>query len=233
MSIGNEVMFIDTVKYFQQSLGSLASNLTENEKLVIWKECKKFIKKDENLARKFNLCSKEDQKWVSEYLSTGKGTIPYEMITGYDSFDISPDDENFFLPHHFYSSLKDKIMANEEYENVKKKLSDKETFLGLGELNKIYNFQDAIILCEIFEQRSEQLQKLFKFNPRKCNSASSFSGCAHRDQSKCLIALPTNVEHVRVFEKTLIGGFSYVNTRLAFDMQILLNDKENEKVVFD
>ena len=35
MSIGNEVMFIDTVKYFQQSLGSLASNLTENEKLVI------------------------------------------------------------------------------------------------------------------------------------------------------------------------------------------------------
>ena len=124
-------------------------------------------------------------------------------------------------------------MANEEYENVKKKLSDKETFLGLGELNKIYNFQDAIILCEIFEQRSEQLQKLFKFNPRKCNSASSFSGCAHRDQSKCLIALPTNVEHVRVFEKTLIGGFSYVNTRLAFDMQILLNDKENEKVVFD
>ena len=207
MSIGNEVMFIDTVKYFQQSLGSLASNLTENEKLVIWKECKKFIKKDENLARKFNLCSKEDQKWVSEYLSTGKGTIPYEMITGYDSFDISPDDENFFLPHHFYSSLKDKIMANEEYENVKKKLSDKETFLGLGELNKIYNFQDTIILCEIFEQRSEQLQKLFKFNLRKCNSVI-------RDQSKCLIALP--VEHARVFEKTLIGGFSCINTRLAF-----------------
>ena len=61
MSIGNEVIFIDTVKYFQQILGSLASNLTENEKLVIGKECKKFIKKDENLARKFDLCSKEDQ----------------------------------------------------------------------------------------------------------------------------------------------------------------------------
>ena len=74
----------------------------------------------------------------------------------------------------------------------------------LGELNKIYNFQDTIILCEIFEQHSDRLQQLFKYNPRKCNSASSFSGCALREQNKCLIALPTEVEHVRVFEKKLI-----------------------------
>ena len=33
-----------------------------------------------------------------------------------------------------------------------------------------------------------------------------------------------------MFEKTLIGGFSCVNTKLAFDTQILLNDKQNEKV---
>ena len=81
-------------------------------------------------------------------------------------------------------------MTKEEYDNVKKfyltlKLKD------LDEVNKIYNFQDTVILCEIFEQISEHLQKLFKFNPRKCNSASSFTGCVHRDKSKCLIALPT------------------------------------------
>ena len=95
----------------------------------------------------------------------------------------------------------------------------------LDELNKIYNFQNTVILCEISEQWSEQLQKLFKYNSHKCNSASSFSVCAHRDQRKCLIALPTDAEHVRVFEKTLIGGFSCVNTRLPFGTQILLNDK--------
>ena len=95
---------------------------------------------------------------------------------------------------------------------------------NLGELNKIYNFQDTIILCEIFEQRSEHLQKLFKYNPRKCNTASSFSGCVHRDKSKCLIAPPTDAGHVRVFERTLIGGFSCANTRLAFDTQILLTE---------
>ena len=76
-------------------------------------------------------------------------------------------------------------------------------------------------------------KELFKFNPRKCISASSFSGFVHKDKSKCLIALPTDAEHVRVFEKTLIGGFSCVNTRPAFDTQILLSEKENEKVIFD
>ena len=36
----------------------------------------------------------------------------------------------------------------------------------LGELNKLYNFQDTVILTEIFEKRSLHLQKLFKFNPK-------------------------------------------------------------------
>ena len=91
-----------------------------------------------------------------DYLLTGKSRILYEMITKYDSLDISPEDGNIFLPHHFYCSLNDEIMTNEEYESIKKnyqtiKLKD------LGELNKIYNFQDTIILCEIFQQLLEQL----------------------------------------------------------------------------
>ena len=63
-----------------------------------------------------------------------------------------------------------------------------------------------------------------------CNS---FSGCVHMDKSKCLIALSTDAQHVRVFKKTLIGGFSCVDTRLAFDTQILLAGNENEKVLLD
>ena len=118
---------------------------------------------------------------MGNYLSSGKGTVPFEVITKYDSLDISPEEGNFFLPYHFCSHLTDTIFTTEEYELVKKiyqalKLKD------LDELNKIYNFQDTIILCEVFEQRPIHLQKLFKFNSRKCNSASS---CVHRDKSKC------------------------------------------------
>ena len=106
---------------------------------------------------------------------------------------------------------------------------------NLGELNIIYNFQYTIVLCEIFESRATYLQKMFKFNPRKCNSASSFNECVHRDKSKCLIALPTDVEQVKLFEKTLIGGFSCVNTRLAFDSQILIPKygRDNSKLIYE
>ena len=60
---------------------------------------------------------------------------------------------------------------------------------------------DTIILCEIFESRAQFLNDKFKFNLRKCNSASSFSGCVQRDKSKCIIALPMRAEHVEHCEK--------------------------------
>ena len=34
-NIGNQVVFIDTIKCFQQSLGTLASNLTDNKKPAV------------------------------------------------------------------------------------------------------------------------------------------------------------------------------------------------------
>ena len=82
------------------------------------------------------------------------------MIARYDSLDTKPGDGEFFLPHSFYSSLKDTTMSDEEYENLKKFYKTMK-FENLGEPNKIYNFQDTIILCVIFEQRSVHLQKLF------------------------------------------------------------------------
>ena len=42
--------------------------------------------------------------------------------------------------------------------------------------------------------------------------------------SKTIITLPTSSEIIDIFEKTLTGGFSCVNTGLAFDTEILLPD---------
>ena len=69
----------------------------------------------------------------------------------------------------------------------------------------------------------------FQYNPRKFTSASSLSGSIHRFLSKATIALPMQAEIVHLFEQTLIGGFSCVNTRLGFDSKILLpKDSKNE-----
>ena len=200
VNVGNQIMFLDTIKYFKESLGSLAASMTYNEKLAIRRECEKFIKKDPKFAPKFNFYSDEEKNWVLNYLSTGKGTLSYKMITGFGSLNIEPEERNFFLPHHFYSSLKDDVMTDKENENIKKFYQTMK-LKNLGELNKIHNFQDTIVFCEIFEQRSEHLKKLFKYNPRKCNSASFFSGGVHRDVSKCMIALPTTLNMSEFLKK--------------------------------
>ena len=101
---------------------------------------------------------------------------------------------------------------------------------NLGDMNDLYNTQDVILLCEIVEDRFQLMHDRYGFNSKKCNSASSLSGSIERDLSKVIIALPTTNEIVDVFEQTLTGGFSCVNTRLALDTEILLpNSNENTK----
>ena len=93
---------------------------------------------------------------------------------------------------------------------------------NLGDLNDLYNTQDVILLTQILESRFQVMQNTYGFNPRKCNSVSTMSCCIERKMSKVIITLPAKIEHVEIFEQTVIGGFSCVNNRLAFDTQILL-----------
>ena len=99
---------------------------------------------------------------------------------------------------------------------------------SLGDLNDLYNVQGIILLSEIIENRFQAMHETYGFNPRKCNSGSSMSGYIEREMSRIIIALPTKLEHVQIFEETVTGGFSSVNTRLAFDTQILLPNLEKK-----
>ena len=109
--IRNQVRFIDTVKYFHQSLGSLAEIMTDTERENIRKICRR------SLAAKLLFLTYEDEKWVLDYLASGKGRIPYQMFTNFDALNIQPE-KDFFEPDSFYSSLKEKNISKEEYENV-------------------------------------------------------------------------------------------------------------------
>ena len=189
--------------------------MTDEEKGKIQTESKEFILKHDYFCKVLFSITKTEQDWILNYMCSGKDVIQYEMMNSFNSLNITPGDDEFFKIEEFYSSLKNFIISEEEYNSVQKNYT----------LMKMRN------LSEIFESRATFLNKKFKFNPRKCNSASSFSGCVQRDKSKCIIALPTNSEKVQLFEKTLIGGFSGVNTYLAFDTSILFPNKEdlNEK----
>ena len=83
--------FLDTVKFFQQSLASLADSMTDTERENVREICKKF------LAEKLMFFNDENEKWVLDYLVSGKGTIPYQMITDFESLNIRTDKDFFCM----------------------------------------------------------------------------------------------------------------------------------------
>ena len=92
----------------------------------------------------------------------------------------------FFSKTEFYSSFKNEVTSDEEYKNMKKFWP----FLLLKKISKlsdIYNFQDAIIICEFFENRAKEMTKNFSYNSQKCTSTSSLSGCIHQCLPRAII----------------------------------------------
>ena len=50
---GNQIQFLDTIKYFQQSLGALADSLTDKKNLPSPKSVKNFLKMTQNYLKDF------------------------------------------------------------------------------------------------------------------------------------------------------------------------------------
>ena len=224
-NIRGEIKFIDSLKYYQRSLAQLTSSMEEKEIEKARTQMDSFLMTHQYFSTVWPFLASLKKKKILKITCEGKGVIPYEIVTGMDSFFLKPEND-FSSKTEFYSELKQKAVGDEEYEDSKF-LYQTLKMRNLGDLNDLYNAQDVILLSELIENRFQFMQDKYRFNPRKCNSASSLSGCIEREMSKVIIALPTNTDHVEIFEKTVTGGFSCVNTRLAFDSQILLPKKEN------
>ena len=93
----NQVRFIDMIKYYQQSLASLASSMTDIERANVRKNCRRF------LEEKMMFLTAEDEEWLLDYLSSGKGMTPYQMITDFGSLKKVPQ-EDFFQKKTFIPS---------------------------------------------------------------------------------------------------------------------------------
>ena len=213
--------FIDTMKYYQISLAQLSETLSDEETENIANLTVQFLTTHDYFSNVWKKLTYEQIKKIIEIIVSGKGVIPYEKIETIESLSCKPEDGIFFSKDEFFSSLKGKAVDDECYENAKQlfiilKMRD------LSNLNDRYNAQDVIILLEIIENRFQTMQDKTGYNPRIINSASKLSGCIQREKSKCILALPINNTQMEIFEKTLCGGFSSVNTRLSFDTELLM-----------
>ena len=227
--IDNEIKLIDSMKYYQKSLAALSSTLALSEKENVENVTKQFFNQHHYFSTIWLYLTSNIQKKILDIVTSGKGIIPYELIVQMESLLLTPDDDNFWHKTEFNSELKMQAVDDEAYENSKF-LYQNLKMRHLGDLNDLYNFQDVVLLCEILENIFQLMHERYGFNPKKCNSASTLSGCIEREMSKVILTLPTKVEHNEIFEQTVIGGFSCVNNRLAFDTQILLPKISDEKM---
>ena len=80
----------------------------------------------------------EDKKWIVDYLSGGKGVIPYETIKEWEDFNIRPNpNEIFFSKTSFYSSLNKAMMVTDEQYKDIKKLFTKMKMNNISDLNAL------------------------------------------------------------------------------------------------
>ena len=111
---------------------------------------------------------------------------------------LKPENDVFIEKSEFYSDLKQRAASNSDYESsfyLYRTLK----MQNVGDMNDLYNAQDVILLCEIVENRFQSMHDANGFNPRKCNSASTLSGCISREMSRVIILLPASNKIVDIF----------------------------------
>ena len=170
------------MKYYQTSLGQLSETMSDEEIQNIAELTVQFINNHEYFSTVWKNLTVDQKNKIIKIIVSGKGVIPYEKIEIIDSPSQKPEDGIFFSKDEFFSSLKNKMVDDESYENAKQlfiilKMRD------LSDLNDLYNAQDVILLLEIIENRFQKMQDKTDYNPRIINSASKLNGCIQREKS--------------------------------------------------
>ena len=76
-NLGSQVKFIDTMKYYLSSLGSLASTLNDIEKICIKKLTLQFLNQHDYFSQIWLLLDFSQKRKVLDIIVSGKGLIPY------------------------------------------------------------------------------------------------------------------------------------------------------------
>ena len=215
-NISTQVKITDTLKYYQTSLANISSTVTVDENKKNEETVEFFLKKYKYFSKIWACLDQANKKKILDIISKSKSSIPYERMVNINSLNRVPENE-FFEYTEFFSKLNGRNIPLIIYEDMKFLYSILK-MRNLGDMNDLYNMQDVILLCEIIENRFEKMHK----KVRKCNFASTLSGCIQRNESKVIITLPTKYKHAKIFEKTLVGGYTCVNNRIGFDTEVLL-----------
>ena len=93
--------FVDTMKYYQTSLGKLSETLTEKEKENIAKLTIQFLLNHDYFSTVWKDLSNNQRNKIIKIVVSGKDVISYEKIETIDSLSIRTEDGIFFQKMNF------------------------------------------------------------------------------------------------------------------------------------
>ena len=80
-SIGDQVKFIDTIKFYQEPLYALAANIEPTEKENIRRSIIVFLETHSKCSLKYSTLTFENKKRFVECSCSGKGIIPFKVLS--------------------------------------------------------------------------------------------------------------------------------------------------------
>ena len=104
-NIYNETKFIDTLKYYQKSLGQLAATLSVDEKFAVKEAAEQFIRSHDYFSEVCKYLGPPQKEKILNIVADGKGIIPYEKIVDTNSMSLTLENSIFLRQVNFTATL--------------------------------------------------------------------------------------------------------------------------------
>ena len=92
----DNIKFIDAMKYYQNSLGKLASTLTDIEKNRVEVLTKQILMQHRYFLKTWLMLTGKQKNQILKIIVSGKRVIPYEKTDAIDALQKDPEDGIFF-----------------------------------------------------------------------------------------------------------------------------------------
>ena len=201
--LGNNLAFIDSLQFMNQSLANLAKNLPEEA----FKYTKQVFKDD-----KFRLMKQ-------------KGVYPYDFMDNFEKFNETQ------LPgqNDFYSQMNNQHITDEEYNHAQNVWN---TFhlKTIGEYHDLYLQSDVLLLADVFENFRKTCLEYYRLDPCHYFTSPGLSWDAMLKMTEVNLELITDIDMYQFVEKGMRGGISYIANRYGkANNKYMQNHNPNEE----
>ena len=101
-----ESKFIDTLKYYQKSLGQLAATLSVDEKLTVKKVAEQFIRQHDHFSEVWKYLGLQQKEKILDIIADVKGKIPYgKILDANRCMSLTPENSIFLRKVIFIATL--------------------------------------------------------------------------------------------------------------------------------